>query len=86
MKASSLASASGTSRDLTQLYKSARQASKKRNRFLHLPTEESGKRALVNGFDGAYELGQLKELPPIWVDTYEKVLEDIRQTEAKSKN
>ena len=76
----------GVSRNLTQVFKSFRHQEKKESRFQ--PLSESGKAGLLDGIPQSHlapEPSSLKELPPVWVDTYDKVVEDLKLVEQNSK-
>ena len=79
-----ISDAKGTTRNVTQLFKSSRQANKKKNQFA-LPSEDSGHVMLLDGIPQSHlDSNPLKELPPVWVDTYDRVIEDLRLADLKS--
>lgn len=79
----------GTSRNITHHYKKVRQDEKRSPRSLMSTlSNESGRAVLLSGITPSHvplEPYNKDQLPPIWVDSYDKVTEDLKTLEEKSK-
>ncbi|CAG9320057.1 STX16_2 [Blepharisma stoltei] len=79
----------GTSRNITHLYKKARVDEKKSSRFsLSTASNDSGRAVLLSGISPSHiplEPPKQNQLPPLWVDSYDKVIEDLKTLEDKLK-